>query len=135
MKNKNIIDLAMRVLHQLKEHGLADTTIDYNRSCLQSICSFCITHGHTEYSPSIMQYYLENLQEQVGKGEFSHSYANSLRRAVMLLDDAATGKLTVWRRRNNGSNVILNEYFESILFDFRSSLHLSESSLCGMCAI
>ena len=30
MENKNIIDLAMRVLQQLKEHGLADTTIDYN---------------------------------------------------------------------------------------------------------
>lgn len=135
MENKNIIDLAMRVLQQLKEHGLADTTIDYNRSCLQSICSFCITHGHTEYSPSLMQYYLEDLQEQVGRGEFSHSYANSLRRAAMLLDDAATGKLAVWRRRNNGSKVILNEYYESILFDFRNSLRLSESSLCGMSAI
>lgn len=134
-RNKDIIDLAMGVLHQLKEHGLADTTIDYNRSCLQTICRFCIAHGHTEYSPSIIQHYLQNLQNQVKKGEVSHSYANSLRRAAMLLEDAAAGKTAVWRRRNNGSSVTLSEYYESILYDFRNSLHLSESTLCVMCAI
>lgn len=134
-RSKNIIELAMGVLHQLKGYGLADTTIYYNRSCLQKICSFCIAHGYTEYSPPIMQHYLQNLQEQIEEGVFSHSYANSLRRAAMLLDDVAAGKPVVWRRRNNGSNVILGEYYESILHDFRNSLRLSESTLCEMCAI
>lgn len=128
-----LIQLIKRVIEELKQLGLKETTIfSYESSAYNPIRKYCARNGTTYYDFTMLDNYLDSQKIRLENNEISERHFRRLRRAVLMLHDLYHNGAIRSCRYHSGSKCKVNEYYNLCLKQFLEKQDLSIRTIGGL---
>lgn len=119
--DKGLSTLVEGVLAEAARMGLAETSLEYYRSCCRVVVRYCESRGIDRLTEQTVAEFLTAMDERVQRGQIGPMTRSTLEKtAEMMLQFQQTGAV-LWRRRRPPSG--LGMPGESVLVAFAESLH------------
>lgn len=136
METLSLHILAENAVQQLHDMGLSEATQSfYQNESFKLIIRFFEERGILYYDSDVMREYLTYEHSRFQKGEIGMKRLRALELGANRFMSVAMGQKLQWKLRPRGAQISLSPVYQSLLDDYLSSLHQSETTKGGKSAI